>query len=58
MMKNDKLIDNSWIIPYNPALLLKYETRLSIEVCTFTNALYYIENFVETGTKTRSFLLP
>lgn len=29
-----QIVDNQWVIPYNPALLQKYQTHLNVEMCS------------------------
>ena len=31
---NGKTFDNSWVVPYNPVLLKKYNCHINVEVCT------------------------
>jgi hypothetical protein len=35
----DVRIDNSWVVPYNPALLMKYQSHLNVEVCSTVKAV-------------------
>ena len=44
-----KDIDNSWVVPYNPYLLLKYNTHINLEVCTSVSAYKYIFKYVMKG---------
>ena len=37
-----KDINNSWVVPYNPYLLLKYNTHINVEICTSVSAYKYI----------------
>ena len=39
---NGRLVDSRWIATYNPALLLKYDCHLNIEVCASVEAVKYI----------------
>ena len=39
---NGRIIDSRWIAPYNPALLLKYNCHINVEVCASVEAVKYI----------------
>ncbi len=42
-------IDNSWIVPYNPYLLLKYDCHINVECCTSTKVAKYLYKYVTKG---------
>ena len=44
-----KDINNSWVVPYNPYLLLKYNTHINVEICTSVSAYKYIFKYVMKG---------
>ncbi|GBM86974.1 hypothetical protein AVEN_232680-1 [Araneus ventricosus] len=37
---------NRFVVPYNPYLLLKYNTHINVEVCTSLRALKYIYKYI------------
>ena len=39
---NGRLVDSRWIATYNPALLLKYDCHINVEVCASVEAVKYI----------------
>ena len=45
----DRVIDNSWIVPYNPYLLLKYDCHINVESCTSTKVAKYLYKYVTKG---------
>ena len=42
-------IDNSWIVPYNPYLTLKYNAHINVEVCVLALAAKYLFKYVTKG---------
>ena len=44
-----KEIDNSWVIPYNPALLLFLDCHVNVEVTSGIDAVKYIYKYVYKG---------
>ena len=42
-------IDNSWIVPYNPYLTLKYNSHINVEVCVSALAAKYLFKYVTKG---------
>ena len=46
---NDKILDNSWIVPYSPYLLLKYNCHLNTEICVSPKATKYLYKYVNKG---------
>ena len=44
-----RVIDNSWITPYSPYLMLKYECHLNVEVCFSVESVKYLYKYVYKG---------
>lgn len=45
----DILMDNSWIVPYNPYLTRKYNAHINVEVCASLMAVKYIHKYIYKG---------
>ena len=43
------LLDNRWVVPYNPFLLLKYNAHINVEICTTVSAVKYLYKYVYKG---------
>ena len=43
---NGRVIDNRWITPYNPYLLLKYDAHLNVEACVGQHSVKYLYKYV------------
>jgi hypothetical protein len=43
---NGRCITNQWVVPYNPALLLKFQCHLNVEVVTAAYAIKYLYKYV------------
>ncbi|XP_028095034.1 uncharacterized protein LOC114295050 [Camellia sinensis] len=43
------LVDNSWVIPYNPWLLLKYDCHINLEICSSVTSVKYLYKYVYKG---------
>mgnify|MGYP003317205992 CR=1 FL=1 len=41
--------DSTWVVPYNPFLLTKYECHLNVEVCTSIRAVKYLYKYTYKG---------
>ena len=39
-------LDNKWVVPYNPYLLLKYNAHINIEICYTNSAVKYLYKYV------------
>ena len=37
-------IDNSWVVPYHPYLLLKYNCHINTEICASIKSIKYLFN--------------
>jgi hypothetical protein len=44
-----QVLTNADIVPYNPWLLLKYETHLNVEVCNTVDSVKYIYKYILKG---------
>ncbi|XP_021960166.1 uncharacterized protein LOC110856033 [Folsomia candida] len=44
-----KSINNQWVVPYNPFLLLKYNCHINIEVCATIKSVKYLFKYVYKG---------
>ncbi|XP_025680297.1 uncharacterized protein [Arachis hypogaea] len=47
--KNNTALDNSYIVPYNPSLLLKYGCHINVEHTCQTSAIKYLFKYVHKG---------
>lgn len=44
------IIDNRWVVPYNPYLTKEYKARINVEVCTGAEAVKYINKYAYKGS--------
>ena len=42
-------LDNRWVVPYNPYLLLKFNAHINVEICTTVLAIKYLSKYVYKG---------
>ena len=47
--RNGFEVDNSWVVPYNPYLLLKYNAHLNVEVVHSVQAVKYLYKYINKG---------
>ncbi|OXA46565.1 hypothetical protein Fcan01_18730 [Folsomia candida] len=46
---NGRQIDNSWIVPYNPYMSLKYNCHINVESCASVKSVKYLFKYVYKG---------
>ncbi|XP_070018514.1 uncharacterized protein [Nicotiana sylvestris] len=44
-----EFLDNSWVVPYNPFLLCKYNCYMNVEVCSDIKVVKYIYKYICKG---------
>ena len=42
-------LDNRWVVPYNPYLLLKFNAHINVEICSTVSAVKYLYKYVYKG---------
>ena len=50
MINNGRIIDNSWIVPYSPYVLLSQQCHNNVEVCCSTMSVKYLFKYVHKGS--------
>lgn len=48
-------LDNRWVLPYNPYLLLKYDCHINVEICAAIACVKYLYKYVYKGPDRVSF---
>ena len=43
------MVNNTWIVPYNPWLLLKYNCHINVEICCNIKNVKYLYKYVYKG---------
>lgn len=43
------LLDNAWVVPYNPYLLAKFDCYINIEICSTIKAIKYLYKYIYKG---------
>lgn len=47
--RNHPPIDNSWVVPYNKYISLKYNAHVNVEICTTAQSVKYLYKYVYKG---------
>jgi hypothetical protein len=42
-------LDNRWVLPYNPGLLMRYNCHMNVEACSSIKACKYLFKYVYKG---------
>lgn len=42
-------LDNRWVVPYNPYLLMKFDCHINIEVCATIQSIKYMYKYIYKG---------
>ncbi|XP_019265860.1 PREDICTED: uncharacterized protein LOC109243390 [Nicotiana attenuata] len=50
-----QFLDNSWVVPYNPYLLGKYNSHINVEICSDIKVVKYIYKYICKGHDKISF---
>jgi hypothetical protein len=48
-LPNGMCVDNRWVVPYNRALLMKYNAHINVEVCGSIYAVKYLHKYIHKG---------
>ncbi|KAI5396483.1 hypothetical protein KIW84_062627 [Lathyrus oleraceus] len=49
-LDKDKSVNNRWVVPYNPWLLLKYECHINVEIYSSIKSIKYLYKYVYKGS--------
>ena len=52
-----KQIDNSWVVPYNAYLCLKYNCHINVEICASVKSVKYLYKYVYKGHDCASLMI-
>jgi hypothetical protein len=47
-VRNAKL-DNRWVVPFNPSLLMLYNCHINVEICSSIKAMKYLYKYIYNG---------
>ena len=48
-IKQTVKLDNRWVVPYNPILLLKYQCHVNVEIVGSVGAVKYLYKYITKG---------
>ncbi|XP_056689635.1 uncharacterized protein [Spinacia oleracea] len=44
-----QILDNRWVVPYNPYLLAKFDCHINVEICSTVEAVKYLYKYIYKG---------
>ncbi|WVZ49677.1 hypothetical protein U9M48_001014, partial [Paspalum notatum var. saurae] len=48
-------LDNGWVVPYNPVLLMRYNCHINVEICSSIKSCKYLYKYIHKGHDMASF---
>ena len=51
------MLDNSWVVPYNRDLCVKYDTHINVERCAQKNVIKYLHKYMHKGPDRATFVI-
>jgi hypothetical protein len=48
-LEGGQLIDNRWVVPYNPYLLARFNCHINVEICTSIKGVKYLYKYIYKG---------
>ena len=49
MKVRNEWLDNRWVVPYNPILLMRYNCHINVEICCSIKSVKYIYKYIYKG---------
>lgn len=53
--QSQKVVDNQWVVPYNPWLLRQLNCHINVEICTSVKSIKYVLKYVHKGSDQATF---
>ena len=49
VLHKDIKLENKWVVPYNPYLILKYQAHINVEICSTIASVKYLYKYIDKG---------